>query len=165
VLNDFSIPHASHKTKRVPLTGYDHLRPATPSDKRIDITEYQRGIRSIMYATVHTRPDTAFTLGKLSQYMKDPAAHHGHALKGLLRYLRSTIDQKIRFGPTKHQNFILYSDADWAGDRTDRKSTSGNVGLLYRGAITWRSIKQNSVATSSTKSEYIAMSLCYKVSQ
>jgi hypothetical protein len=118
-----------------------------------------------MYSIVYTRPDIAFALGRLSQYMADPAEHHRHAIKGLLRYIRSTIAQKLRFGLSKHRQLVLYSDADWTTDRTDRKSVSGNVALLYRGPIIWKSTKQTSVATSSTESEYIAMSQCGKSSQ
>src|SRR5436190_1581639 len=59
----------------------------------------------------------------------------------------------------------MYSDADWAGDRTDCKSTSGHVAMLYGGPISWGSRKQTLVATSSTKSEYMAMSSCAKQSQ
>ena len=47
-----------------------------------------------------------------------------------------------------------YSDADWAGDVQDRRSTSGNVFLLGGGAITWSSRKQ-SVALSVATQEAI----------
>jgi Reverse transcriptase (RNA-dependent DNA polymerase)/gag-polypeptide of LTR copia-type len=165
VLNRFGITHGTHKRKTVPVTGYEQLRSSQASDIRIDPTEYQRAIGSIMYSMVYTRPDIAFAIGRLSQYMTDPSEHHGHAVKGLMRYLRSTIAQKIRYGPSGHKPLILYSDADWASDRTDRKSISGTVSMLYGGPIMWRSTKQTSVATSSTESEYIAMSQCSKSSQ
>ena len=52
-----------------------------------------------------------------------------------------------------------YSDADWAGDVQDRRSTSGNVFLLGGGAITWSSRKQSSVALSTVEAEYMALSV------
>jgi hypothetical protein len=62
---------------------------------------------------VFTRPDIAFVLGKLSQFMSDPEKHHGHALKNLLHYIKSTIKQKLRFGPGEaHDHMVVYSDAD-----------------------------------------------------
>ena len=54
---------------------------------------------------------------------------------------------------------IGYSDADWAGDVKDRRSTSGNVFLLGGGAITWSSRKQSSVALSTVEAEYMALSV------
>ena len=113
-----------------------------------------------------TRPDIAFTLGKLSQYMSNPCERHGKALKKLLRYLNSTITQKLRFGPGgAHKRFAVYSDADWAGDKVDRKSVSGYVIMFYGGPIAWGSKKQKSVATSSCESEYIALAMCTKQGQ
>lgn len=165
VLTKFGIEHGKHKPRAVPISGYDLLRPANSKDERIDIPQYQQIIGSLLYATTHTRPDISFALGKLSQYMSDPAKHHGHALKGLLRYIRSTISQKMQFGPGSEEGLVIYSDADWASDKTDRKSTSGNVAMLYNGPVSWGSRKQRSVATSSTESEYMAMSMCAKQGQ
>lgn len=55
-----------------------------------------------------------------------------------------------------------FSYTNWAGDATDRKSTSGMV-LMFNGtAVSWAIKKQSSTALSSTESEYIALSLCGK---
>ena len=51
-----------------------------------------------------------------------------------------------------------YSDADWAGDLTDRKSTSGYCFSICNGLVSWRSTKQTSVALSTAEAEYIALS-------
>jgi Reverse transcriptase (RNA-dependent DNA polymerase) len=165
VLDRCGFTDAPHRRKDTPLNGYDCLRSAKPEDRRIDVTDYQQAIGSIMYGMVFTRPDIAFATGKLSQYLKEPAECHGTGLKGLLRYIGWTTDLRIRYGPTAKGRLVLYSDADWAGDRTDRKSTSGHVAMLYGGPISWGSRKQTSVATSSTESEYMAMSSCAKQSQ
>jgi hypothetical protein len=119
-----------------------------------------------MYSMVFTRPDIAFAIGKLSQYMSEPVEHHGHALKGLMRYLKSTVSQKIRYGPGGvHKHFVVYSDADWASDKSDRKSVLGSVVMFYSRPVCWLSKKQRSVATSSCESEYIALSTCTKLGQ
>jgi hypothetical protein len=116
-----------------------------------------------MYGMVLTRPDIALTIGKLSQCLKAPVERNNQGVKELLRYVGGTIDQRIRYGPTdNHRNLTVYSDADWAGDKSDRKSTSGCVAMLYGGPVLWTSRKQTSVATSSTESEYIAMAMCVK---
>jgi hypothetical protein len=166
VLDKFGMSSKKHKDKKIPSADYTSFRPATDDDTRINITEYQQGIGSLMFAMVLTRPDIAFTLGKLSQYMSDPAEHHGHALKNLLRYLRSTVTMKLRYGPGgAHSQFVVYSDADWASDTVDRKSVSGSTAMFYGGPISWSSKKQRSVATSSCESEYIALSTCCKQGQ
>ena len=55
-------------------------------------------------------------------------------------------------------NLDGFSDADWAGDTNDRKSTSGYVFTMSGSAISWRSKKQTSVALSTAEAEYIALS-------
>ena len=82
-----------------------------------------------------------------------------------MRYLKSTATQKLRFGPGGANTVKIYSDADWAGDRTDRKSISGGVAMFYGGPISWSSKKQRSVSTSSCESEYIALSTSAKQGQ
>jgi len=118
-----------------------------------------------MYAMVYTRPDITFTLGKLSQYMKDPADFYIEAVKNLMRYIRSTITYRMKYSKGVNPTLSLYSDADWAGQLVDRKSTSGSVGMLCNRVITWSSKVQRSVATSSTESEYLVMSMTAKMSQ
>ena len=66
-----------HKPTEIPLNKYDALRPAGPNDQRIDPREYQHIIGKLMYAMIHTRPDIAFALSRLSQFLADPAEHHG----------------------------------------------------------------------------------------
>ena len=61
---------------------------------------------------------------------------------------------------SRHQrnDFAGFSDADWAGDVSDRRSTSGYVFCMCGGAVSWRSKKQDSVALSTAEAEYIALS-------
>ncbi|KAI1005005.1 hypothetical protein K3495_g3211 [Podosphaera aphanis] len=162
VLDRFGITEAQHKKKRIPAADHEMLRPAKEEDIRIDITEYRQAIGSLMYAMIFTQPDIAFVLGKLSQYMSDPARHYSSSLKNLMRYLKSTATQKLRYGPGGANTFKIYSDADWASDRTDRKSISGGVAMFYGGPISWSSKKQRSVSTSSCESEFIALSTSAK---
>jgi hypothetical protein len=161
-LNDF--PYSKHSAQAIPISGYESLYPAGPNDIRINRRDYQKTIGTLMYAMVHTRPDICFALGKLSQYMSDPAEHHGKALKSLQRYLRSSLNTAIQYGhgDQNAHGLIGYTDADWAGDKATRKSTSGYVFMLGGGPVSWRSRKQTAVATSSTESEYVALSAAAK---
>jgi hypothetical protein len=60
-----------------------------------------------------------------------------------------------------HFDLIGYSDADWAGCKIDRKSTSGTCQFLGRSLVSWASKKQNSIALSTAEAEYIVAGYCY----
>jgi hypothetical protein len=89
---------------------------------------------------VNTRPDVAFATSKLVQYILEPIKHYKIAVKHLLRYLRLTRNTYIRYS-SKNSELVEYSDADYASDKTDRKSTIKNIFILIEGAISWLSRK------------------------
>ena len=51
-----------------------------------------------------------------------------------------------------------FVDADWSGDKVDRKSTTGYIIRIFRNAIHWKSRQEGSVTKSSTVAEYVALS-------
>ena len=55
---------------------------------------------------------------------------------------------------------VGYSDSDFAGCPDSRKSTSGYVFLLAEGVISWRSVNQSLVSTSTTEAEFVS---CFEV--
>lgn len=116
-------------------------------------TEYRTLVGSLQYLSL-TRPDIAFTVNKLSQYMHRPTSSHWKALKRVLRYLKGTINYGINIYRTSPLTLHAYSDADWAGDRDDFISTGAYIVYLGRNAIFWSSKKQSSVARSSTEAEF-----------
>ena len=165
VLRKFGIEAVKYRKRGTPMRDYENLMPTQPEEERHDANEYQQVIGSLMYAMVHTRPDIAFALGKLSQHMQDPSERHWTYLKALMRYVRSSLSLRLRFGRGRNLDLVVYTDADWAGQKSDRKSTSGGVAMLYGGPVCWLSKVQRSVATSSTESEYIAQSTNAKTTQ
>jgi hypothetical protein len=165
VLNEYGFQAAKYRPRGTPMREYDKLRPIQPNEEQHNTTEYQQVVGKLMYAMVHTRPDIAFALGKLSQHMQNPSEQHWTYLKGLIRYLRSTINLKLYYGPKGSAKLSVYSDADWAGQKSDRKSTTGGVAMFYGGPINWLSRTQRTVATSSTESEYIAQAVNAKTTQ
>lgn len=121
-----------------------------------DGSKYLMVVATLQYLHF-TRPDIAFTVNKLSQFMHRPTDLHWHAAKKVLRYLSGTRDKGIFL---RHNNSIslhAYSDADWAGNRDDY--TSADAHIIYHGAhsVSWSSKKQKSVARSSTEAEYRAV--------
>ncbi|PKU64452.1 Retrovirus-related Pol polyprotein from transposon TNT 1-94 [Dendrobium catenatum] len=120
-----------------------------------DPTIYKRIIGSLQYLVL-TRPDIAYSVNHLSQHMQQPLLQHAYLLKRLLRYIKGTINFGI---PITKSNLVLhsFSDADWAGDPDTRKSISGFCSFLGSSLISWTVKKQNTVARSSTESEYRAL--------
>ena len=78
--------------------------------------------------------------------------------KHVLKYLRGTVGYGLRYDSECDLKLQGFTDLDWAGCSTDRKSTSGCCFSLGSAVISWCSRKQNSVALSTTKVEYMAAS-------
>ena len=125
----------------------------------VDKGRYQRLIRRLMYLA-HTRPDLAYALSIVSQFMHDLGEQHMNAVMCILRYLKSAPGKGILL--TKNVDFQsvdAYSDADWAGAIYDRRSTSRYFTFVGGNLVTWRSKKQNVVARSSLEAEFKGMAL------
>jgi hypothetical protein len=118
-----------------------------------------------MYLGILTRPDIAYTLGRLSQFMADPTMTYLRALKKLSKYVRSSVQLGITFRRDGNKTLEGYSDSDFAIDKSDRMSILRNVFMLAGGPVSWMSRKQKSVSTSTMEAEYMAMSVYAKRSQ
>ncbi|RVW53130.1 Retrovirus-related Pol polyprotein from transposon RE1 [Vitis vinifera] len=90
-----------------------------------DKGRYQRLVGRLMYLA-HTRPDFAYALNVVSQYMHNPREQHMNAIMRILRYLKNASGKGILFTKNvNHQSIEVCIDADWAGTVDDRLSTSG----------------------------------------
>ena len=108
----------------------------------------------------HTRPDLAFALGFVSQYMHNSREQHMNAIIRILRYLKGAAEKGIMF--TKHSNLQsikVYTDVDWVGAVDDRRCTSCYFTFVGGNLQTWKSKKQNVFAHSSIEAEYRSMEL------
>ncbi|CAK9826054.1 Retrovirus-related Pol polyprotein from transposon TNT 1-94 [Anthophora retusa] len=127
--------------------------PANREDSKLP---YRELIGSLMYLAVATRPDIAYTVSYLSQFLSCYDKTHWAAAKRVLRYLKHTMDLSIEYGRTD-EPLKGYVDADWANCPIDRRSYTGYAYVLASGAISWNSRKQQTVALSSTEAEYMAL--------
>ena len=128
----------------------------------VDKGRYQRLVGRLMYLS-HTRPDLAYALSIVSQFMHNPGEQHMNAVIRILRYLKSAPGKGVLFTKNaNYQSIEAYTDADWAGDVGDRRSTSGYFTFVGGNLVTWRSKKQNVVARSSAEAEFrgLANVLC-----
>ncbi|KAM0026098.1 putative RNA-directed DNA polymerase [Helianthus debilis subsp. tardiflorus] len=108
-----------------------------------DKERYQRLVGKQIYLS-HTRPDIAYAVGVVSQFMHQPQVAHMEAIWKILRYLKKTPGHGVLFQPNKHLKIQAYTDADWAGDQGNRRSTSGYFTLVGGNLVTWRSKKTKS---------------------
>jgi hypothetical protein len=122
------------------------------SDSLADPTPYRSLVGALQYATF-TRPDITFAVNRVCQFMHNPSSAHFVAAKRILRYLKGSLDKGVLFQPGP-LTLTAFTDADWAGDPVDRRSTSGITVFLGNNPITWLSKKQHTVSRSSTEAEY-----------
>ena len=152
------------KTANVPLNPTvkysSKMCPKSVEEKEIMAEKpYNELLGSLQFIANLTRPDIAYSVNLLSRYKSNPGNQHWEGAKHIVRYLKGTYDQGIIYDGSRSgaSNLIAYSDADWAGDQDDRKSTSGYIMMIYGGPISWASRKQECNALSTLESEYIAI--------
>ncbi|KAF5393028.1 hypothetical protein D9757_001100 [Collybiopsis confluens] len=107
-----------------------------------------------------TRPDIVYACAVLSTVQNAPKQVHWDLLIKLCRYIFFTVRYGIiyRPGTISRIKLIGYVDADWAGDKSTRKSMSGYIFLVNGSPVAWSSKRQDSIALSSTEAEFISMS-------
>ena len=131
--------------------------PKTEAEKEEMIyVPYSSAAGSIMYLMVCTRPDLAFAISVLSKYMSNPRKEHWNAMKWVFKYQIGTKGVGLQFRRHENKNQIEgYSDADFAGDRDNRKSMSAYYFLVGGNCVSWRVQLQPVVALSTTEAEYV----------
>ncbi|KAJ9556664.1 hypothetical protein OSB04_011278 [Centaurea solstitialis] len=125
-------------------------------EPKVDASHYRRLIGRLLYLQA-TRPDIAYSVNPLSQFVSDPRQNHMDALSRILRYLKATPGQGILLPKEGGTSLVAYSDSDWLGCPLTRRSRTGYL-LLFGGApISWKTKKQSVVSRSSAEAEYRAM--------
>ncbi|EXU94703.1 reverse transcriptase domain protein [Metarhizium robertsii] len=151
---------------KVPATpmGLEELLKSEIQATKKSIEVYQQKVGSILFAAISTRPDIAFAVSRLARHNLNPSDIHHRAADRVIQYLYSTRSYAIRLGRNTQKSnkpaeiFIGSSDASFADNTEDRKSSQGYVLRLYGGPIAWKASKQTTVTTSSTEAELLAAS-------
>ena len=146
------------KPMATPVDVSNKLKISTEDDKLFDVELFQKAVGSLLYLSTKTRPDISYAVNSVAKYCVKPNINHWCAVKRIFRYLKGTINLGISYERNKIKDCSGYSDADWAGDNSDRKSTSGYCFSLNSGLISWRSNKQSCVALSTAEAELVALS-------
>ena len=127
--------------------------------KEFDQNVYRSMIGSLLYLCA-SRPDIMLSVCMCARFQATPKESHHKAVKHILRYLAHTPTLGLWYPKGSSFDLIGYSYSDYAGDRVDRKSTSGTCHFLGRSLVCWSSKKQNYVSLSTAEAEYIAAGSC-----
>ncbi|XP_059633008.1 secreted RxLR effector protein 161-like [Cornus florida] len=122
----------------------------------MEVIPYASAVGCLMYVQVCTRPDIAFAVGMLGRYQSNLGMDHWRAAKKVMRYLQGTKEYMLTYKRLNLLEVVGYSDYDFGGCIDSRKSTSGYVFLFVGGAISWKSLKQKSITSSTMEAEYVA---------
>jgi histone deacetylase 1/2 len=87
-----------------------------------DATRYRSIVGGLQYLTL-TRPDLAFSVNKVCQFLHAPTTVHWSAVKRILRYVKGSMDIGLYIRRSGSKLVSAFSDADWAGNVDDRRST------------------------------------------
>lgn len=110
--------------------------------KPVNSTMFKSLVGGLRYL-VHTRPDIAFSVGIVSQFMERPTVLHLNAVKRIIRYIKGTLEFGLNYVRGSGSYLLSgYSDSDMAGNVDDRKSPIGVAFYLNESLITWVSQKQ-----------------------
>ena len=126
-------------------------------------TLYQRKIGFLLYAGIATRPDIAFAVSRLSRFNKQPGKQHHETADRVFHYLARTQDYCICYGGSGDNSqdislFICANNASFGDNTIDQKNSQDYIMKLFGGPVAWRANKQDTVTTSLTEAELLAIS-------
>lgn len=145
----------SSKPANVPMHPKANLN-MVDGEELSDISHYRKLIGRLLYLTI-SRPDIAYAVHKLSQFVARPRSPHLMAIHHLLRYLKGHPSQGLFFSSTSSLQLKAFSDVDWGSCPDSRKSTTGYCVFLGDSMVSWKAKKQPTIARSSAEAEYRAM--------
>ena len=124
----------------------------TGEEERCDKSIYQQATGCLTYVST-------VAVVTLSQFMSDPIKEHWMGVKRMLRYIKGALSYGLKFSANDDAcDLYGFSDANWARDVDNRRSTSGYVFKVDNSTVSWCSKKQATVAKSTTEAKYVALS-------
>lgn len=111
----YSKPVTSPVAASIMLSQYD-------SSQFEDTTRFRSIVEGLQYLSLK-RPDIAFAINNVCQFMHYPKVPHWTAVKKIVRYLKATLNYRLLLKSISNVFLQAYTIADWAGCRDDRRST------------------------------------------
>jgi hypothetical protein len=156
ILTKFGVKDA--KPIKTPMGTNGHLDLDT-GGKSVDQKVYWSMIGSLLYLCA-SRPDIMLSVCMCARFQTNSQEVHLRAVKRIMQYLVYTPKFELWYPRGSIFDLIGYSDADYVGRKIGKKSTSGTCQFLERSLLSWASKKQNFVALSTAKAEYIVAGYC-----
>ncbi|XP_074297334.1 secreted RxLR effector protein 161-like [Silene latifolia] len=118
---------------------------------------YLSAIVALMYIARNTRPNISFFVNLLARFSSCPTRRHWNRIIHVLHYLQGTKDMGLFFPNMSRENLVGFADAGYLSDSHNARSHTGYVFTCGGTAISWRSMKQTIMATSSNHSEILSI--------
>ena len=126
---------------------------------KVDQKLYRGMIGSLLYL-IASRPGILLNVCLCARFQPDPRESHLTAVKRIFRYSKRTTNLGLLYRKSLDYKLVGLCDADYAGDRIERKSTSGNCQFLGENLISWASKRQATIVMSTAEAEYISTASC-----
>ncbi|KAG7543542.1 Integrase catalytic core [Arabidopsis thaliana x Arabidopsis arenosa] len=139
----------------------NHKLALSTSPLLLDPEPYRRLIGKLIYLAA-TRPDLAYCVHILAQFMQSPREDHWQAALRVVRYLKGNPGQGILLQAKKNFQITGWCDSDWSSCPLTRRSTTGYFVQVGDSPVSWKTKKQDTVSMSSAEAEYRAMAFITK---
>ena len=153
------------KTTKIPTaSGVPTLseadEPRNPEEKEeMRKFPYREAVGALMWTATMTRPDIACAVRAVARFCENPGPAHKKAVMKILQYLLHTKEWGITYGGQGCGLCMeAYTDSDFGACLDTRRSISGAVLMLAKGAISWHSRMQEVTASGTSEAEYVALS-------
>ena len=142
----------------LPIKATADLSPATEQEI-IDARHlpYRELVGGLNWLASNSRPDIRHTIGSLSSFCGKHSERHFLLAKGVLRYIKGTLEYALTYRQNQSFEPTVYSDANFAADPLTRRSVSAYVFVMCGAAVHWYSKRQAVVALSTTQAEFVAL--------
>ncbi|KAL2928646.1 Retrovirus-related Pol polyprotein from transposon RE2 [Bienertia sinuspersici] len=134
----------------------NHSLALARGDLLTDPERYRRLVGRLIYLSF-TRPDLAYAVHILAQFMQAPRVEHWDAALRVVRYLKGSPGQGILLPSQCELRLTGWCDSDWASCPLTRRSLTGWIVFLGGSPISWKTKKQHTVSRSSAEAEYRSM--------
>ena len=143
------------KTRKTPM---DPSVKLSKDDSELlkDSNTYKRLIGKLLYLTV-TKPDLAYSVGSLSQFLAQPRVPHMQVVCHVLPYIGATVGLGLFYSSSTLVKLKRFAESDWASSPDTWKSISGFYVFIGDSLVSWKSKKQHTVSRSSTEVKYHSM--------